>query len=90
MKTGASITEFIYLQQKRDKSNLLSDCLQAALMLEVKQFYVLSFRTSSMREPFSIIESLAEDTIQGVPLPLNQDTTSPQCTLHLASQRYKL
>ena len=29
MKTGTSITEFIYLQQKRDKSNLLSDCLQA-------------------------------------------------------------
>ena len=89
MKTDASITEFIYLQQKRDKSNLLSDCLQAALMLGVKQFYVLSFRTSSMREPFSIIESLTEDTIQGVPLPLNHPI-SPQCTLHLASQRYKL
>ena len=75
MKTGTSITEFIYLQQKRDKSNLLSDCLQAALLLGVKQFYVLSFRTSSMREPFRIIESLTEDAIQGVLLPLNHKPT---------------
>lgn len=68
MKTGISVTEFMYLQ-KSDKSHLLSDSLYVALMLRVKQFHVLPFRTARMRElhSFSIIGSLREDVIQGIP-----------------------
>lgn len=68
MKTGISVTEFMYLQ-KSDKSHLLSDYLYVALMLGVKQFHVLPFRTPRMRElhRLSIVGSLREDVIQGIP-----------------------